>query len=126
MAETTVVDADLYEGEAKNAYARTLSREHTLLIEYCVPCNYHSLAMKALDEILGGWAPLFKQVELLPTSWGTFEVHLDGELIFSKYARDRHAKPGEIRKAVEDRLGPSFDYADHAPTKVDERGMPSH
>ncbi len=47
MAQATqVADPELYEGEAKNAYARTLTREHTLVIEYCVPCNYHNLAMK--------------------------------------------------------------------------------
>lgn len=125
MAQS-VVDAELYEGEAKNAFARTLSREHTVVIEYCVPCNYLGLAVKLVDEILGGWGPKIKSVELLPTSWGTFEVQLDGELIFSKYARDRHAKPGEIRKALEDRLGSSFEYADHAPTQVDENGMPWH
>lgn len=120
------VDTELYEGEAKNAYARTLTRDHTLRIEYCVPCNYHNIAMKLVDDVLAGWAPLFKGVEIVTASWGTFEVELDGELIFSKFALDRHAKPGEIRQAVEDRLGPSFEYADHAPTQVDERGMPWH
>jgi hypothetical protein len=32
-------------------------------------------------------------------------VILDGELIFSKATLGRHAKPGEIAKAVRDRLG---------------------
>jgi hypothetical protein len=33
-------------------------------------------------------------------------VTLDGELIFSKASLGRHAKPGEIAKIVEKRIGP--------------------
>jgi selT/selW/selH-like putative selenoprotein len=42
---------------------------------------------------------------LLPSSKGRFEVTLDGELIFSKAAVGRHAKPGEIARIVRDRIG---------------------
>ena len=48
---------------------------------------------------------MIETIELLPSSKGRFEVTLDDELIFSKSALGRHASPGEIAKAVRDRIG---------------------
>jgi len=56
--------------------------------------------------MLNGWAPLFRDVRLLPSKGGVFEVILDGELIFSKKELRRHANPGEVAGLVEARLGP--------------------
>ena len=51
---------------------------------------------------------------LRPSSGGRFEVTLDGDLIFSKHALDRHAKPGEVFALVQGRLGaPIVREADH-------------
>jgi selenoprotein W-related protein len=36
------------------------------------------------------------EYQLLPSSGGVFDVTLDGELIFSKKAKGRHAAPGEV------------------------------
>jgi selT/selW/selH-like putative selenoprotein len=47
-------------------------------------------------------------VELVPSSKGRFEVTLDGELVFSKAALGRHAKPGEVAALVRDRIGPEI------------------
>jgi hypothetical protein len=40
---------------------------------------------------LNGWAPVFNEIALLPSSKGRFEVTLNDELIFSKAALGRHA-----------------------------------
>jgi selenoprotein W-related protein len=48
---------------------------------------------------------VIQRITLRPSGGGRFEVTLDGELIFSKHALDRHAKAGEIRALVQDRLG---------------------
>lgn len=45
-------------------------------------------------------------LELVPSTGGRFEVSLDGELLFSKAATGRHAKPGEIAELFRSRLGP--------------------
>jgi selenoprotein W-related protein len=60
-------------------------------------------------ELLGAWAPLISRATLLPSSGGRFEVKLDGELIFSKAALDRHARPGEVYGLVRAILGPPID-----------------
>ena len=52
-----------------------------------------------------GWAPIIETIELVPSSKGRFEVTLDGDLIFSKAALGRHAKPGEVAGLVRARIG---------------------
>jgi predicted Rdx family selenoprotein len=62
------------------------------------------------DELLSGWAPILRGVELVSGTKGRFEVTVDGELIFSKASLNRHAKPGEISAEVERRLGPRLEW----------------
>ncbi len=45
---------------------------------------------------------------MVPSSGGRFEVSLDGELLYSKVATGRHAKPGEIVDLFRARLGPEL------------------
>jgi selenoprotein W-related protein len=100
-------------------------RDHEFVVEYCAPCNYLNLALSLADQLLGRWGPIVGRFELKPSAWGTFEVQLDGELIYSKWARGRHPRPGEILELVTDRLGPPLeDYLDHSPERVDEQGFP--
>ena len=44
-------------------------------------------------------------MELVPSAKGRFEVSLDGELVFSKAALGRHARPGEVVDLVRERIG---------------------
>jgi predicted Rdx family selenoprotein len=46
---------------------------------------------------------------LLPRGGGRFEVTLDGELLFSKAALNRHPRPGEVHGLVAARLGPPIE-----------------
>jgi selenoprotein W-related protein len=57
------------------------------------------------SELLDGWAPILRGVQLAGGTKGRFEVTVDGELIFSKAALGRHAEPGEIKQEVARRLG---------------------
>jgi selenoprotein W-related protein len=56
-------------------------------------------------ELLGGWAPVIRDLRLVPSTGGRFEVTLDDDLIFSKKAVGRHAEPGEVAGEVRSRLG---------------------
>jgi selenoprotein W-related protein len=47
--------------------------------------------MAALRETFEG-----AEISLTPSGGGVFEVRVDGDLIFSKKALDRHPGPGEI------------------------------
>jgi predicted Rdx family selenoprotein len=48
------------------------------------------------------------EITLVPSSKGRCEVTLDGELIFSKATKGRHAQPGEIATLVRERIGPEI------------------
>jgi selT/selW/selH-like putative selenoprotein len=85
-----------------------LDPQHTLRIEYCAPCSYQSEALAVVDELLSGWAPIVKEVEVIPRAWGMFEVTLNDELIYSLWTVQRHAEPGEITALIRDRLGPEM------------------
>ena len=61
------------------------------------------------DELLTGWAPIIKDIELIPSSKGRFEVTLDDELIYSKASLGRHAEPGEVAGLVRERIGPELE-----------------
>jgi predicted Rdx family selenoprotein len=61
-------------------------------------------------ELLIGWAPILRGVELASGTKGRFEVSLDGELIFSKATSKRHANPGEVSAEVERRIGPPLQW----------------
>ncbi len=65
-------------------------------------------AVSLADELLTGWAPIIKDIELLPSSKGRFEVMLDDELIYSKASLGRHAEPGEVAGLVRERIGPEI------------------
>jgi selenoprotein W-related protein len=68
-------------------------------------------AVGLTDELLTRWAPIIAKIELIPSSKGRFEVTLDDELVFSKLALGRHAKPGEIVALVRARVGPEIPRA---------------
>ncbi len=61
--------------------------------------------MSLANELLAGWAPILRTVELRSGNTGRFEVTLDGELVFSKEQMKRHPNPGEVTSAFERRLG---------------------
>jgi selenoprotein W-related protein len=48
---------------------------------------------------------VIKEIQLVPSSGGRFEVVLNGDLIFSKTKLKRHAEPGEVARLVEERIG---------------------
>jgi selenoprotein W-related protein len=99
---------------------------HSFELEYCVPCNYRNEAVKFTDEVLARWGAVIKSFDIVPSGWGTFEVSLNGELIFSKWALGRFARDGELMQLIADRIGPPLDdyVFDHTPYNLDEKGFP--
>jgi selenoprotein W-related protein len=44
-------------------------------------------------------------VKLIESSGGVFEVHVNGDRVFSKRALGRHAAPGEVMQLLHAHLG---------------------
>jgi selenoprotein W-related protein len=62
------------------------------------------------DEVLARWAPVMRAVGLISSSGGTFDIYLDGQLVFSKKAAGRFPKPGEVAGMLEKELGPALEW----------------
>ncbi len=62
--------------------------------------------MRAASDVLGTYQHVIDEVVLKPGPSGIFDVEVDGELIFSKHEKRRHAEPGEILDLVRGIVGP--------------------
>jgi selenoprotein W-related protein len=51
------------------------------------------LGEREIEAFIGKW-------DLIPSTGGTFEVTINGELVFSKKQLNRHAEPGEVRQLI--------------------------
>jgi len=65
-------------------------------IEYCTAWNYLPRAAGLANDLLDKYGTDIKELTLIPSGGGVFEVIRNGELIFSKKALDRHADKGEV------------------------------
>lgn len=61
--------------------------------------------MSLADELLKNFEFEIRELKLIPSDGGRFEVSVNGQLIYSKLQTKRHAEPGEVlglvRKIVE-------------------------
>jgi selT/selW/selH-like putative selenoprotein len=59
------------------------------------------------QELLGNYQHVIKNLNLVTSSGGAFEVTIDDELVFSKKTKQRrHAQPGEILGIFREIVGP--------------------
>ena len=62
--------------------------------------------MSATKDLLTHYQHVIDELILVTGSKGVFDVRVDGELIFSKHALGRHAKPHEVLARFRERIGP--------------------
>ena len=61
--------------------------------------------MSAVSEILHDYQHVVSDFALVTSRGGTFDVEVDGTLIFSKALTGRHANPGEVLGLFRDFVG---------------------
>ena len=71
-----------------------------LSIEYCSMWNYLPRAAGLASEILDKHGTDVKELTLLPSGGGVFEITLNGNLIFSKKQIDRFPNDGEVLNLI--------------------------
>ena len=74
-----------------------------LSIEYCTHWNYFPRASSLASEILDKYGDKVKELTLIPSGGGVFEIIKENELIFSKKQLDRFPEDGEIFKLLENK-----------------------
>jgi selenoprotein W-related protein len=62
--------------------------------------------VSAAKDLLFHYQHVIEELRLVTGEKGVFDVVVDGELIYSKHASGRHAKPGEVLELFRGRLGP--------------------
>lgn len=69
-------------------------------IKYCTSWGYDAKAASVAETLKGKYKEL-KDVELIPSSGGAFEVILDGELIYSKLKTGRFPEDKELTDVID-------------------------
>ena len=62
--------------------------------------------MRVAEDLLGSYQHRIDALTLIPGPRGIFDVTVNGDLIFSKFATGRHAEPGEVLEAFRAIVGP--------------------
>jgi selenoprotein W-related protein len=62
--------------------------------------------VSAAQDLLHHYQHVIDDLTLVTGSSGTFDVEVDGELIYSKKAVGRHAEPGEVLAIFRERIVP--------------------
>jgi selenoprotein W-related protein len=76
-------------------------------ITYCRLCGWGLRAGWMAQEVLATFPEEIGSVVLTPdTSGGRFEVHIDGELLWSRKERGRFPDIKELKRLVRDRIAP--------------------
>ena len=58
-----------------------------------------------MDELLKNYEHVIEAITLVPSEGGRFEVTVNGQLLYSKLAKHRHAEPGEVLGLVKKIVG---------------------
>jgi selenoprotein W-related protein len=80
-----------------------------LRIVYCRQCRWLLRAAWLAQELLTTFPEELGEVALVPGTGGIFEVHLEGERLWSRKERGRFPEAREIKQLVRDRLAPERD-----------------
>jgi selenoprotein W-related protein len=57
------------------------------------------------EELLKHYEHVIETLMLVPSDGGRFEVTVNGELVYSKLEKHRHAEPGEVLGLVRKMVG---------------------
>lgn len=61
--------------------------------------------MSLAEELLKHYEHVIETLMLVPSDGGRFEVTVNGQLLYSKLERHRHAEPGEVLGLVRKMVG---------------------
>ena len=61
--------------------------------------------MSAATELVKHHQHIIKELTLIPGTAGIFDVIVDGNLVFSKDAVNRHAEEGEVLRLFREHIG---------------------
>ncbi|MFQ5780024.1 MAG: SelT/SelW/SelH family protein [Nitrospiria bacterium] len=78
-------------------------------IAYCRQCRWLLRAAWMAQELLTTFEEALGEVALVPETGGTFEVRIDGEILWSRKEQERFPESKEIKQLIRDRISPGRD-----------------
>jgi selenoprotein W-related protein len=79
-------------------------------IAYCQLCGWLLRASWTAQELLTSFSDEIGAVSLVPDrTGGVFDVHVDGELVYSRSDEGRFPEMKELKQLVRDRIAPERD-----------------
>jgi selenoprotein W-related protein len=75
-------------------------------ITYCPRCRWLLRAAWMAQELLVTFERELGEVALRPGEEGTYEVRLNGDLLWSRRAEGRFPEPKELKQRIRDRIAP--------------------
>lgn len=90
-------------------HATDSRRSPRIEIEYCTMCRWLLRAGWTAQELLTTFPTELAEVALVPGTGGTFDIRLDGELIYSRKAAGGFPELKALKQLVRDRIDPDRD-----------------
>jgi selenoprotein W-related protein len=84
-------------------------RKPTLEITYCTQCNWLLRSAWMAQEVLSTFSLEMGAVTLVPGTGGTFEIRLDGDLIWERKRDGGFPDVKQLKQLVRDRIDPERD-----------------
>jgi selenoprotein W-related protein len=64
--------------------------------------------VRTVRDLVHDYQHVIADLTLVTGSRGVFDVEVDGELLYSKYANGRHAEDGEVLELFRQRIAPGL------------------
>ncbi|PSQ96550.1 MAG: SelT/selW/selH selenoprotein [Bacteroidetes bacterium SW_9_63_38] len=78
-------------------------------ITFCYQCNWTARAAWMAQEVLASLEDSVGEVALVPATGGTFDIRVDGTLVWSREEEERFPQPKELKQRVRDAVAPDTD-----------------
>jgi len=78
-------------------------------IVYCTQCRWLLRAAWVAQELLTTFEAELGEVALCPASGGTFEIRVNGVMLWSRKDRGRFPESKEIKQLIRDQISPKKD-----------------
>lgn len=82
---------------------------YSLSITFCTQCRWLLRAAWMAQELLTTFEDELSEVALRPGTGGIYDIHLNGELLWSRKEQQRFPDIKELKQLVRDRIAPAKD-----------------
>ena len=83
--------------------------ENRVTIHYCTQCRWLLRAAWMQQELLTTFQDELTEVALRPGTGGVYDIHLNGELVWSRKQQGRFPDIKELKQKVRDMVSPERD-----------------